>query len=340
MENKEDNEEIERQESEKDNLDVRLVKLSSTFSNHRYIFYSSLRVINSILVTSNVLWYTHYYIIRKDEDKVYSYFTKKPKQSLFDPKNKLNSNQSSNPTNFKWDLMKRSREHNLLEVFTVSSFVFCVFSNILLKLQKRSLTKLLTKIKSSHIIKLKRKKESDPISSSSNDDSKEDEELRELEKKMIYLKQSDLQLLDKWKVLLGGIKYWLGSIQTTTLYVLYIILISETTHYDWLLNKSRKQSYDKMQHVKSYTDNGGHGAGDDMQRYFQYTNETQEIEWPEHVKSGDVESQIDHKPVEMSTLQNEWQHQIFFGSIVPSFFFCYTEFPTATLWFVLCFLFY
>ena len=328
MENKEEKEEIQRQESEEDNLDVRLVKLSSTFSKNSYIFYSSLRWMNSILITSTTLWYTHYYLIRKDENKTYSYFTKKPKKSLFDANN-MNMSSLSSP-DIEWNFMTKSNEHIVLWKLTIGSLIFHLTSNILLKLQKKSLTKLLNKIKLSHIIRRKKKQALDGLSSSSNDDSKEDEELRELEKKKIYLKQSDLQLLDKWKVLLGGIKYWFGGVQTATLYMIICSLISETTMFDWCQNRARKQQYDKMQDsLSNIEDKQGM-----MQRFYQYTNDTQEIEWPEHVKSGDVATPMDFKPLDLQYLSTFTSQMYLVNAIIPSFLLCYTEFPAATLWYV------
>lgn len=313
MENKEESE-----EENLENLDVRLVKLSSTFSKNRYIFYSSLRIINSILTTSNTLWYTYYYLIRKDEDKIYSYFTAKPKESLFDAQKKN-----------EWNAMETSKERNHLESFTTASLIFCISSNILLRLQKRSLTKLLTKIKSSHIIKRNKKKKLDPLSSSSNDDSKEDEELRELEKKKIYLTQIDLQLLDKWKVLLGGIKYWFGSIQLAIIYTLYVALLSETTMYDRMQLRAKQAAYNRMKDSSLSSTNT-----DGMQRYFQYTNDTQEIEWPEHVENGDIAKQIEAKPIPPRQLSRNLTQTYLVGSFIPSFIICYSELPAATVWFV------
>eukprot|EP01084_Bolivina_argentea_P284591 487800_1 len=168
MENKEAKEE---QKEEKEQ--IRMMTLSSSFSKNRYMLYSCFHIINSLMISSAALWYSHYYLIRTDDEKSYSYFTTKSKQTSSDQKHITLQNKPSKP-------------RQLCDKITQCSLLFCLLTNIISKLKKHSLTKLLTNIKSSHLTKNEKNKKN------KNNNNKS---------RTIYLKQSDLQLLNKWKSL-------------------------------------------------------------------------------------------------------------------------------------------
>eukprot|EP01083_Nonionella_stella_P157852 512941_1 len=146
---------------------------------------------------------------------------------------------ASAQTKKKRNCLYRSNTRMWLNHTTIGCLIFTILTNIVSKLKKRSLTTLLASIKSSH----------------TSDQSP------------IYVSQSDLQLLDQWKCLLGGHKYYLGSLDTATVIMLFIALRSETTMFE-ALHQSPKQDQ------KDWTS-----------RYFQFSDDKQEIEWSKRMES-------------------------------------------------------
>ena len=324
MENKD--EEVDEEE----NYDVRLVELSSSFSKNKYMFYRCLRVVNSLLIASTTLIYSHYYLLRKDEDKAYSYFTSKPIQKSFKSPNDNNPSSKSNIKSESYYSFK-SKERQSLQYLVGGSIIFSFISRIVLRLKKRSLTQLLTKVKFSHIHRRKKRK---PSQSNVNSDNKEREEfeneLKQFEKKKIYLKKSDLKLLEQWKVSLGGIRYWLSDMDIAILVMLLVSLQSETTFYGQLQKIKEKRYLDTM--AKAGTDKN---TEDWLRTFYALSGEdTQKIEWSEQMQE-DTPKGANFPIPDLKELSNAltWGNLPYFAA--ASLIMTYSAFPLSILWFVL-----
>eukprot|EP01084_Bolivina_argentea_P134738 237561_1 len=239
MENKEEKND---EEEELEETNIRKMELSSSFSLTRLRFFHYLRAVNSIVIIPT-LWYSYYYLIRNDADKYQSYFTKNNLKSADD---------NSKP------MVTISNQRKLLSHATTGSLLFCVVSHIWLRLKKRSLIKLLTNIKASH---KKQKKQ--------NENEQEPEQKKN---KKIMLKNTDLKLLDEWKSVLGGTKYYFGGAQLSSLMMLYVSLSSETTMF------SSYKAHQKCDESDITPINDWRAP------FYQFSDDKQTIEVPQHIQ--------------------------------------------------------
>ena len=302
--------------ADKEKPAMQIMTLSPSFSKKHLIFYKCLRMANSVLIASTTLFYSHFYLLRSDEDKGHSYFERKAN---------TNTNTNANSTTpHQPSYLYMSRPRHLCNQLTAYSVLVCVASNLLLKLKKRALTQLLHAIKASHAAP-----QPQPLAAPQIADADHAAPVLPSQP-ALFLSRSDLRLLSEWKCTVGGTKHYVGSLDLCLLSMLYLASKSETTIFGFYRALTAEDDAHQQQLELETHSASRHSPSDWQSRYYQYADEKQEISWPHAQQLPEMASAPSSDRLSIDWVMNK---VVLCYGFLPSLVLSASTFPVTALWY-------